>query len=84
MKIELDLTGLPPGIVALIRQTALSKQKAALAGIRAKEMWADQPILVGLVRAYLLGAPTAQDGEQLANDVLELWRSYNERKQEGV
>lgn len=78
MQIELDLTGLPVGVVAMIRQTAPSRQKLALAGVRAKEMWPKQPVLVGLIRAYLLGAPNAQDAEQLANNVLEIWSSRTE------
>lgn len=70
--------------MALIRQTPSSRQKSALAGIRAKEIWPEQLVLVGLVRAYLLNAPSVQDSEQLANDILEIWRSYSEKKQEGV
>lgn len=84
MKIELDLTGLSVDVITLIRQTAPARQKLALAGIRAREMWPDRPVLVGLIRVYLLQAPTAYDREQLANDVLEIWRSYSESRQEGV
>lgn len=82
MIVELDLTGLDPSLVALVRQTRPDSQKVFLAGIRAKEMWPDQLVLVGLVRLYLTDGPTKADRDELADDVLAAWRSYS--KQEGV
>lgn len=84
MSIELDLTGLPVELVALIRQTHPQVQKATLAGLRAKELWPNQLVLVGLVRVYLLQGPKQADRDELADDVLAIWRSYSEQKQEGV
>lgn len=84
MGVELDLTGLDPTLVALIRQTRPDAQKVALAGIRAKELWPNQRVLVGLVRLYLLQGPKQADRDELADDVLAVWRSYNKQKQKGV
>jgi hypothetical protein len=73
----LDLTGLSPELVTHIRQVPPNRQALALAGIRAKEMWPGRTYLVGLIRLGLLNGDDAL-AHQVAEDVLEIWRSYSE------